>query len=97
MSFTELSTEKTVCGHGVYTNFYTHFPHLLFGLDDILFKRYTQNDVQICELFENQCSGSCNFPTGINEITFTQSTRQHDFLKNATLQSATFLTLIFLK
>ena len=69
MSFTEISTVETICDQGVYTNFCTHFPHLLSGLDDIWFKRYTQNDVQICELYENRCSESCNFNTGINEST----------------------------
>ena len=81
MSFTEINIVKAIHDQWVQTNLYTHFPHLLSGLDDIWFKSYVQNTVQICKFLENRCSGSCNFPRGINEITFTHSTKQNDFLK----------------
>jgi len=55
-------------------NFYTHFPHLLSDLDDIWYKKYTQNAVHTLEFLQKRCMESCNFPTGINEITFTHIT-----------------------
>jgi hypothetical protein len=79
-------------------NFYTHFPHLLPDLDDIWYKRYTQSALQMWEFLEKRCMGSCNFPTGINKLTFTQSTRKQTFrVKNVTSENATFVTMIFLK
>jgi len=81
VSFTEIGTVKTIRDQRMYTNCYTHFPHLLFDLDDIWFKVYGKNAVQIWEFLENWCMGSCNFPAGINEIPFKHSTRQRDFLK----------------
>ena len=47
VSFTEIVTVKTKHDQQVYTNCYTHFPHLLSDLDDIWFKIYGQNTVQI--------------------------------------------------
>jgi len=47
VSFTEISTVKTICDRCVYTNCYTHTPHLLSHLDAIWFKIYEQKAVQI--------------------------------------------------
>jgi len=38
VSVTEIGTVKTIRDQRMYTNCYTHFPHLFFDLDDIWFK-----------------------------------------------------------
>ena len=98
VSFTEISTVKTISDQGLYTNCYTRFPHSLSDLDDIWNKGYAQNAVQIWEFLQNQCMGSCNFPAGTNELIFTHSTIKWILrVNNATSHSATVVTLIFLK
>ena len=78
-SFTEISTVKIIHDQWVYTNCYTHFPHLLSDSNNIWRKRYAQNVVEMWEFLEKQCMGSCNFPAGVNELIFTHSTRKKDF------------------
>jgi hypothetical protein len=95
VSFTNISTVKTVCDQQVYTHFHTHCPYLFsdwmtFGVRDMhkmlfIFKTFLNSCAREAVIFYRyKCTYIYTFH------------KQHDFfkVKNATSQSATFVTLI---
>ena len=79
MSFTEIDTVKIIHDHQQVYTISTHAFHIYYLIQTTFGIRDAQNAVQIWEFLGKWYMGSCNFPAGVNELTFTHSTRKKYF------------------